>query len=139
MKGMFVGVVGRRSWDKAHTLKALTDGNSLFRYWRIKGQQFMLQRWTDDDMPGSYEDFVNQLHPENSPRVIAAICPQMFGEDRSEQLVRLLTTLKRKYELYFFILRNKGNDPRRTMSEREIHPFEEQPTDCQNLPSCLCK
>jgi hypothetical protein len=53
MKGMFVGVVGKRSWGKSHTLKALTDGNSHFRYWPIKGQQFILQggRMTTCPMP----------------------------------------------------------------------------------------
>jgi hypothetical protein len=75
-------------------------------------------------MPDAYERLMNGLQPEDSPRVIAAICPKMVDEKRREQLIRVLTMLKRKYELYFFILGNKGDDPTETISEEEIHPFD---------------
>ncbi len=40
------------------------------------------------------------------------------------KLSDILTTLKRSYELFFFVLRNKGDNPAKIIRDDEIHPFD---------------
>jgi hypothetical protein len=123
-KGKAFFVVGHKSWGKSDTLEALTDDNYHFRYWTIKSQKFFVRRTSDDDNPASYRDFVNNLAPASTPYVLAALCPRLTEKKWRSLLLDVLDTMKRKYELYFFVLRNKGNNPEIAIPNDEIAPLE---------------
>ena len=122
-KGKAFFVVGHKNWGKSMTLRALTNDNPHYRYWKIKGREFLVRRMSDDDVPKAYEQFANWLQPAETPLVLAALCPRLIDEKWRPLLRSILDTLERKYDLFFFVLKNKGNDPTSTISQNEIDPF----------------
>jgi len=123
-KGRAFFVVGRKNWGKSDTLEALTDGSPHFRWWKIKGNDFFIRRMSDDDDPRAYEKFANDLDPESKPRVLAALCPGFVDRKQRSTLIEVFRNLKRSYELFFFVLRNKGNNPAHIITDEEIEPFD---------------
>src|SRR5713226_1293604 len=123
-KGKAFLVVGHKNWGKSATLKALTGGSRFERTWTIGKIQFFIRRMSNDDIPRSLADFVNSLDPDIRPRVIATLCPT-FNKRRSlPLLLEILGTLRRKYQLFFFVLRHKCKNPKRTIPDDEIDKLE---------------
>ncbi len=123
-KGKAFLVVGHKNWGKSTTLKALTGGSRFKRIWMIGKTPFLIRRMSNDDIPKSLKDFVHRLDPAVSPRVIATLCPT-FNDKRSlPLLLDILGTLKRKYELFFFVLRHKCKNPKSTILDDEIDKLE---------------
>jgi hypothetical protein len=71
-----------------------------------------------------YRSFVNNLAPTSTPCVLAALCPRLIDKKWHSLLLEVLDTMKRKYDLHFFVLRNKGNNPQMTIPDNEITPLE---------------
>jgi hypothetical protein len=113
-------VVGHKHWGKSATLKALTDGNRFLRTWKIGSTLFFVRRMSNDDIPDSLIALVNNLDPDTTPRVIATLCPTFNDKKALPALLKILRTFKRKYELFFFVLRHKGDNPITTMLDDEI-------------------
>ncbi len=123
-KGKAFFVVGHKSWGKSDTLEALTDGNHHFRYWTINEHKFFIRRMSDDDYLKGYEKFASDLDPDDTPHVLAALCPRLVDKDRHAELNKILNTLKRSYALFFFVLRNKGDNPEKIIPDDEIQPLD---------------
>ncbi len=123
-KGKAFLVVGHKQWGKSTTLKVLTDGNRNVHTWTIDSVQFFIRRMSNDDVPRSLQDFVNSLDPDAKPRVIATLCPTFYDKKALPVLLDILATLKRKYELFFFVLRHKCNNPKKTIPDDEIDRLE---------------
>jgi len=123
-KGEAFIVVGHKHWGKSTTLKALTDGNRFLRTWKIRSTIFFVRRMSNDDIPDSLVALVNRLDPATTPRVIATLCPTFNDKKALPALLKILATFKRKYELFFFVLRHKGEDPSATVPDDEIERLE---------------
>ena len=117
-------VVGHKHWGKSTTLKALTGGNRSLRVWRIGPIPFFIRRMSNDDIPRSLIKFVSGLDPATKPRVIATLCPTFNDKKALPALLTILDTLERKYELFFFVLVHKCDDPDRAISDDEIDLLE---------------
>ena len=133
-KGKAFLVVGHKRWGKSTTLKALTDGNRFLRTWKIGSILFFVRRMSNDDIPDSLIELVNSLDPETTPRVIATLCPTFNDKNALPALLKILDTLKRKYELFFFVLRHKCNNPSVTIPDDEIDRLERYGTVEQFRP-----
>jgi len=134
-KGKAFLVVGHKHWGKSTTLKALTAGNRFLRTWKIGSTLFFVRRMSNDDIPGSLRELVNSLDPEITPRVIATLCPTFNNKKAVPMLLEILETLKRKYELFFFVLRHKCSNPTVTITDDEIDKLERYGTVQQFRPA----
>lgn len=123
-KGKAFLVVGHKNWGKSTTLKSLTDGSRYPRRWSIDSTEFFIRRMSNDDFPESLRDFINGLDPEVLPRVIATLCPTFNDKHSLPLLLDVLATLKRKYDVFFFVLRHKCSNPRQTIPDDEIEKLE---------------
>ena len=79
---------------------------------------------SNDDFPESLRDFINGLDPEVLPRVIATLCPTFNDQPSLPLLLDVLATLKRKYDVFFFVLQHKGKNPKETIADDEIEKLE---------------
>jgi len=79
---------------------------------------------SNDDIPDSLIALANSLDPATTPRVIATLCPTFNDKKALPALLKILGTFKRKYELFFFVLRHKGDDPSATVPDDEIDSLE---------------
>jgi hypothetical protein len=123
-KGKAFLVVGHKHWGKSTTLRALTGGNRFLRTWKIGSTLFFVRRMSNDDIPDSLIELVNSLDPKTTPRVIATLCPTFNDKKAVPALLEILGTLKRKYELFFFVLRHKCDNPSVTIPDDEIDKLE---------------
>jgi hypothetical protein len=82
----------------------------------IESILFVIKRMSNDDI--DLTDFINDLDPAVTPHVILALCPTF--DDKELPVQNLLTPMRRKYELFFFVLRHKCNNPKSTIPDDEI-------------------
>jgi hypothetical protein len=124
-KGKAFFLVGHEDWGKSETLKALTNGNRHRRYWPINGNRFFIRRMSDDDKPKEYKHFLEtRLIRDQRPYVLAALCPTLDKRLDNKLLRDLLSAVKRSYEVFFFVLRNKGDNPVKIIRDDEIAAFD---------------
>jgi hypothetical protein len=112
-------VVGHKHWGKSSTLRALTDGSSHRGWWRIGSDRFFVRRMSNDDIPDDFYTLLGKLDPAEKPLVIITLCPTFEDEEARAKLIGALQDFKRKYELYFFVLRHSYSDERQ-ISDDEI-------------------
>lgn len=94
-------VVGHRHWGKSTTLRALTNHQ---RGWvMLDGKRFFVRLMSNDDVPDSYEDFINGLDPAKKPFIIAAYCPENLPYP-------LITALAKKYNVFLWVLEHNYHD-----------------------------
>jgi hypothetical protein len=94
-------VVGHSQWGKSKTLWALTNDQ---RGWvTLDGKQFFVRLMSNNDVPDSYEKFINSLGPIKKPLVIAAYCPE-------RPPYPFITALAKKYNLILWILEHNYAD-----------------------------
>jgi hypothetical protein len=94
-------VVGHSQWGKSKTLWALTNDH---RGWvTLDGKQFFVRLMSNNDVPDSYDKFINSLNPTKKPLVIAAYCPE-------KSPYPLITTLAKKYNVLIWILEHNYAD-----------------------------
>jgi len=101
-KGKLFAVIGHKRWGKSTTLLFLTDHKKV-RYFTIKGQRFCIKRMSNDDIPKPFFQWIKDIEPETCPAVIIALCPT-FDTKRSGRLVAALNSLRKRYDLFFFVL-----------------------------------
>lgn len=123
-KGKAFLVVGHEDWGKSTTLKALTDNSRYPRQWKIGSIEFFIRRMSNDDQLDSFKKFVSKLDLDLVPYLIATLCPTFNNEEALPDLLEILSTLKRKYELFFFVLRHNCQNPAITISDDEISKLE---------------
>jgi hypothetical protein len=119
-KGEAFLVVGHKNWGKSATLKALTDDCRYYRSWSVGDVEFFVRRMSNDDKPKDFLDLVTGLDPAITPNVIATLCPTFNDKKLLPLLLQILGTLKRKYELFFFVLQHQGMRPANTIPDDEI-------------------
>ncbi len=107
-KGKAFFVVGHKHWGKTETLKSLTRGRQL--HWIPIGEfKFFIRRMSNDDIKSSYYEFIEELNPASKPRIVSAFCPTFSAEtaETGGDANLILETLRRNYELYFFVIRHR--------------------------------
>lgn len=113
-KGKAFVVVGHKNWGKSLTLKALTKGNHHERSININGTKLAVRRVSNDDIPLSFLDFVNNLDPNKKPNVILTLCP----DSEIDATIKILDALSEKYRLFFWVIENQyGNGRQITSAE----------------------
>jgi len=132
-RGKAFFVVGHKQWGKSTTLKALTE-NRLYHVWEVNSLRFVIKRMSNDDEPRGLKKFVEELDSNIEPRVIAALCPTFNDKKSLPLLLETLAILKRKYELFFFVLRHKCSNPDVTVPDDEIDKLERYGRVKQFLP-----
>jgi hypothetical protein len=120
IRGKAFAIVGHKQWGKSKTLAALTDGNTHQRRCVIKSQEFFVRRMSNDDRPPSFYDRLDDLCPDRWPYVILALCPTFADKKRRSQLNRALHNFRKRYQLFFFVLRTDYYKQRRRISDEEL-------------------
>jgi len=123
-KGKAFIVVGQADWGKSETLKALTKGSRHKQKWDIGKVEVFIRRMSNDDQEKELEDFVGDLDQNKTPYLVATLCPTFNNEDKRPALLRILAVLKKKYNLFFFVLRHQGKNPDATIPPDEIVKLE---------------
>jgi hypothetical protein len=118
-KGKAFLVVGHEDWGKSTALKALTGGRR-YRTWKIESIVFFIRRMSNDGYPEDFLEVVKNFDPKDTPHLIAALCPTFNKKKALPVLRSILDTLKRRYNLFFFVLRHKGQNPEETIPNDEI-------------------
>jgi hypothetical protein len=122
-KGKAFAVVGHKHWGKSTTLLLLTDGRKL-QHFTIKGREFCIKRMSNDDVPASFFLWLKKLKVEDCPGVIIALCPTFLDKRLNARLVAALTTLRTRYDLFFFVLRQRYKPPADHIKAKEIEGLE---------------
>lgn len=123
-KGKAFAVVGHKQWGKSETLKALSSGNAHARRQVIKSREFFIRHMSNDDYPRSFYALINSLDPARWPYVIAAMCPTFVDKKQRAVLIETLRSFKKRYELFFFVLRTDYHRHKRRISDDEIRNLE---------------
>lgn len=123
-KGKAFAVVGHKHWGKSKTLKALSNGNNHAHKQVIKGHEFFIRRMSNDDRPLSFFDLLSGLDPARWPYVIAALCPTFTDKRQRAVLIQTLTSFRRRYKLFFFVLRTDYHKKKRRITDDEIAALE---------------
>ena len=76
-----------------------------------------------DDVPRGFREFAEQLDPKIKPLLIITLCPTFTNRKLRRVLIGILQTLKRKYQLFFFVLRNDYHGTRK-ITDDEINTLE---------------
>jgi hypothetical protein len=118
-KGKAFLVVGHEDYGKSETLRALTGGRR-YHSWKIESIVFFIRRMSNDDYPDKFLKKVSKLDPDETPHVIAALCPTFRNKKKLPVIRAILRALKRHYKLFFFVLRHKGMNPKETIPKDEI-------------------
>jgi hypothetical protein len=119
-KGKAFAVVGHKHWGKSTTLKALSDGSTYVRRLSITNHDFFIRRMSNDDRPGPFFKLLNDLDPSIWPHVIAAFCPTFSDKKQRAVLISSLQSLRRRYQLFFFVLRTDYHRQKRHITDDEI-------------------
>ncbi len=96
----------------------------------IGGREFWIRRMSNDDLPREWANAVQGLDPGRRPYVILTVCPKPDG-------LAVLETLRRGYDLFFWILRRCYSDERVVTAEEvqalravgEVEVFESKEDD----------
>lgn len=130
MKKAFI-VVGHSNWGKSETLKCLTNGIHQKRRINIGVDNFRIKRMSNDDFPDRVLDFLEKAFEENYKNIIMALCPDFENKDKKTKYI--LDKLSERYDLFFFILKNKyGSNKSKYIKKFEIEQLNNYG------PICLC-
>lgn len=121
MKGKAFIVVGHKHWGKSYTLRSLTRGIHQIRDIEIDGIKLVIRRMSNDDPPAdSLVKFVINLDQSSDTHIIITLCPDF----ESELTITILNALKKKYELFFWVMKYNyvGDRPvaRKEIAEKQI-------------------
>lgn len=119
-RGKAFAVVGHKHWGKSKTLKALTDGDIYQRKCMIKAKKFLVRRMSNDDRPQSFYDLLNDLSPDQWQYVILALCPTLTDKRQRALLIPTLQSFRKRYQLFFFVLRTDYYKHTRHITDDEI-------------------
>jgi len=118
--------VGHSNWGKSMALKVLTYGDSRKKTTSISGQIFRVRKMSNDDNGIGLLEWVKIIHRINFQFFIIALCPKIPPADKApteEQLVceEILNELLVKHDLFFFIQKEKFNNPLQQITQEEIN------------------
>jgi hypothetical protein len=111
-------VVGHSNWGKSRTLRQLAGGSRRRAWVLLNGEIWIfIRRMSNDDIPDDLLDFVRRLDANKKAIIIIALCPDFDDNSKKTQLI--LDLLKKKYSIFFFVLKKKydGDDE---ISDAEI-------------------
>jgi hypothetical protein len=118
--------VGHSNWGKSMALKVLTGGSSRKKIANISSHIVRVRKMSNDDNGQGLLDWVIDIPRINYQRFIIAFCPKsppVSGEATTEQDIGLdiLIELQKTNELFFFIQKEKFNNPTQQISQDEIN------------------
>ena len=118
--------VGHSNWGKSMALKMLTDGSSRKKIANISNHIVRVRKMSNDDDKQGLLDWVTKIPLMHYDRFIIAFCPKyphVNEESTAEQNISLdiLLELQMTNELYFFVQKEKFNDPTQQISQYEIN------------------
>jgi hypothetical protein len=105
-------VVGHSRWGKSSTLIALT-GSHREREHEMGGRVFSIRRTSNDDEAEAWIRASGRLRPDSKPYLILTLCP-------TTEVQPALESLRDRYHLYFWIMRDKQQGHPAQISDEEI-------------------
>lgn len=115
-KGKAFILVGHSHWGKSLTLRQLTKGTKK-GWWEIKDNYVFIKRMSNDDIPESVINFVDNLDSEYKNVIIMTLCPNF--EEENHKTKYIINKVEKNYKMYFFVLKQSYNDDR-TVTDDEI-------------------
>jgi hypothetical protein len=117
MKKVFI-VVGHSNWGKSKTIKNLIHPK-LHGFFNIKKYKIFSRNMSNDDESEKLLNFIKKLDTTKKSLLVMTLCPNFENENRNTK--KILEILQnKKYEIYFFILKNKYLNPINKITEKEI-------------------
>jgi hypothetical protein len=125
MKKVFI-YVGHSNWGKSMALKMLTGGSSRKKIANISNHIVRVRKMSNDDDKQGLLDWVKDIPLMHYDRFIIAFCPKcppIHGEATAEQNISLdiLIELQKTNKLFFFVQKEKFNDPTQQILQNEIN------------------
>jgi hypothetical protein len=126
MKKAFV-YVGHANWGKSFALKVLTKNSSHVKAIKINNRWVWVRKMSNDDDSGGLQRFCDKIPDSSYEFFVLAYCPnhQHFDSKISKGAIKILNTLVKSCELYFFIQRNKYSNPEEFIPDSEISYLKE--------------
>jgi len=97
-------------------LRQLTKGTKK-GWWEIKDNYVFIKRMSNDDIPESVINFVDNLDSEYKNVIIMTLCPNL--EEENHKTKYIINKVEKNYKMYFFVLKQSYNDDR-TVTDDEI-------------------
>ena len=123
MRGKAFFIVGHKHWGKSRTLAFLTDSKRK-QYFEIKGFKFFVRRMSNDDVAPSFFWLLHHLKPEERAHLLITICPTFTNKREGAKLTTALRSFRKRYALFFFVLRHNFKRPKKLISDEEIEMLE---------------
>jgi len=101
-----VCLVGHEDWGKSETLYHLVGGSRHKGWITINNLNVFVRHMSNDDIPDSFIDFINNISTEIKPYIVVALCPN-FKDPEAKTDYILKTIIKKGYGLHFWVLRYK--------------------------------
>ena len=120
-KGKAFIVVGHSNWGKSFTLISLTG--SRHKMWiKLNEKLLKVKKMSNDDIPkgpGGLLDYVEASIKSKYAYIVLALCPNFVDADRETE--HILQTLSTKYDLFFWVMRERYGDRATQVTEDQIN------------------
>ena len=120
-KGKAFVVVGHSNWGKSFTLISLTGSRHKMLI-QVDGEQLKVKKMSNDDIPkgpGGLLDFVEVSIKSKYAYIVLALCPNFVDADRETE--HILKTLSPKYDLFFWVMRERYGDRNTQVTDDQIN------------------
>ncbi len=117
-------LVGHAHWGKSETLKEFKGGGNRNLWITIENIRIFIRMTSNDDDEDALDNFIKDLEVGEKPVLVLTLCPKFSNGSKTR---KILESLNKDYELFFFVLRRKYK-PERDIPEEEIsrlRPFGE--------------
>ena len=116
-KGKAFLFVGGTAWGKSLTLHALIGSRKNLVNYKIREFAFIVKVVSNGDDPTEYEKFVNEV---DSPNLISAFSFCFIRKKAINRHLNMIKGLSEKYELYFWIMKKKYEEPEKEIPYKNI-------------------
>lgn len=116
MKKAFI-YVGHSNWGKSFALKQITNGSSHKKTVEIKNKMFFVRKMSNDDNSLGLLSFSESIPSRWYQNFILAYCP---NHEIDQGAMKILNSLQKSCELYFFVQESKYSDSSQTIPAAQI-------------------
>ena len=125
MKKVFI-YVGHSNWGKSRALRIIAGDSDHRMIVEINSEIYLLKRMSNDDDRLGLLEWVCKFKDSKYQRFIIAFCPKfddiggraVKGVQTAKKILKVLQ--KTTEEIYFFVQRQKFNDPLNVITDEEI-------------------
>jgi len=118
-KGKAFIVVGHSNWGKSYTLNSLTGRRHKIL---INEKWLKVKKMSNDDIPkgpGGLLDYIERSIVSDYFYIVIALCPNF--ENANRLTIQILQTLSTKYDLFFWVMRERYHDRDTQVTEDQIN------------------